>query len=151
MVTFFSGWDWTHALAHARPAAVKNTSNRRDTIGSPLEFEDLPGVALEDHLFVGRGQALQALYDVARLVQPTPGLRVLDRADAGPLGTEQAAVCANRLEEQLECVLRVQDRVVVHAAHPVREAFDAPSDRTRFESGVLIGNGPASVRDDDLQ
>src|SRR5712691_12758283 len=151
MVTFFSVCGWTRAPSPTSTAAVKNTRTRRDTIGSPLEFEDLPGVALEDQLFVGRGQALQALYDVACLVQPTPGLRVLDRADAGPLGTEQAAVCANGLEEQLECVLRVQDRVVVQAAHPVRKAFDAPSDRTRFESGVLIGNGPASVRDDDLQ
>src|SRR5713101_7696396 len=36
MVTFFSGWGWSHAPAPARIAAVKNTSRRRDSIWLPL-------------------------------------------------------------------------------------------------------------------
>src|SRR5206468_607299 len=140
---------------------MKRTSQRRIPIrlSSPsdgyicrnVDLEKLSGVVLEDHLLVGRTQPVEGFDEVPCLVQPTSRPWILHCADAWPLGSEEAPVRADRLEEQLERVLRIQHGVVVQPAHPVGEPLQSTAYGTRFEPGVLIRNRPAAMRDDDLE
>src|SRR3972149_5811295 len=76
---------------------------------SNVQLEDLPGVVFEDHFLVGRAQKLEALDQVARLIQPLSGLRIFDRSDARPLGSAQTTIDADGLEEQFQRLSRVQN------------------------------------------
>src|SRR5688572_27234178 len=103
-----------------------------------LQVEDLFCVVLEDHLLVRIGQPLDRLDRDAHLVEPAPGPRVFDGTDAWPLGAEQAPVDTDRLEQQLEGILRIEHRVVIEIPHLLGESRPLATQRARLEPGVLI-------------
>src|SRR5690606_9411436 len=79
------------------------------------------------------------------------GLRIDDGTDARTLGAVEHLVDADRLDQQLECVPSIQNRVEVKLAQPVAEALALSSKRLRVEAAELERHGAAAVRDEDLQ
>src|SRR6185437_1020244 len=96
-------------------------------------------------------QPVEALDDVPGFVEPLAGERVHDGTDAGALGTEETTVGADSFEEQFECAGRVEHRVVIQISHAFGEALDTAADSAGFKAGELVGDGPAAVRNEDLQ
>jgi hypothetical protein len=68
-------------------------------------------VSLKDRVFVVRTQEGHALDNRSEVVQPTAGVGIFDRSYTGPLGTEQATIRSHGLDEQFQCVGRVEDGV----------------------------------------
>ena len=64
--------------------------------GSHVELEQFLRVVFEDQLLVGVAEPVEGLNQIARLIQPFSGARILDRSDARPLRTEQTSIRAHR-------------------------------------------------------
>ena len=68
------------------------------------------------------------------------------------LGAEQAAIDTDRLEQQLDRVLRVQAGVEPERAHPIDVGLGVGVARgVRHEATDLVGHGAAGVGDDQLE